>query len=341
MNPKKLTQAVFEGLPSEYRWAAVDGNGELFGYANKDPVKGFDRWQTAEQCRFIGSGYDATDWQNSLIERQDVLTADIDWSRQDVPEGATHLMRHPTALSFYRSGDDGWEGYHSKKREWYFLQNIDEFFHKNLLEIPLKPEPQVDWSKAPDGATHWHRGDFVRWTGKRNPVFGSWDMDGWLGGDWSLAHWGWQGTLETFLADGAIQRPESITDVARSIEAARVAEKLSAAGLQKTQSYPCRCLIVPVDERVDMPFPDGDPRYFETSDVPETKKYPHYFKDVSAVDRIDVYAVLRLFEVTDPCLQHIVKKALCAGRRGLKSFEDDVIEIYETASRLVDLERGK
>lgn len=67
---KKLTQAVFDGLPPEYQWAAVDGNGELFGYANKDPVKGFDRWQTAEQCRFIGSGYDATDWQNSLIERE-------------------------------------------------------------------------------------------------------------------------------------------------------------------------------------------------------------------------------------------------------------------------------
>jgi len=71
------------------------------------------------------------------------------------------------------------------------------------------------------------------------------------------------------------------------------------------------------------------------------RKHSHYFKDVSGVDQIDVYAVLRLFEVTDPCLQHIVKKALCAGKRGAKDWAKDVQEIADTAQRLIELENGK
>jgi DNA-binding protein Fis len=70
------------------------------------------------------------------------------------------------------------------------------------------------------------------------------------------------------------------------------------------------------------------------------RKHSHYFKDVSNVDQIDVYAVLRLFDVTDPCLQHIVKKALCAGRRGAKDWAKDVQEIADTANRLIELEGG-
>src|SRR5690606_25536791 len=36
--------------------------------------------------------------------------------------------------------------------------------------------------------------------------------------------------------------------------------------------------------------------------------YGHYFRDVSHLQAIDVYRVLRLFGVTDPCLQHATKK---------------------------------
>lgn len=31
---------------------------------------------------------------------------------------------------------------------------------------------------------------------------------------------------------------------------------------------------------------------------------------------IDIYRVLVMFGVTDPCLQHAAKKILCAGQRG-------------------------
>ena len=44
----------------------------------------------------------------------------------------------------------------------------------------------------------------------------------------------------------------------------------------------------------------------------ETQKHSHYFKDVRHLQTVDVYRVLALFGVTDPCLQHAAKKILVA-----------------------------
>ena len=73
------------------------------------------------------------------------------------------------------------------------------------------------------------------------------------------------------------------------------------------------------------------------AEIEQVRKHRHYFKDVSNIDEIDVYAVLKLFEVTDPCLQHIVKKALCAGKRGHKDMMEDLQNIVDTAIRAVEL----
>lgn len=64
-------------------------------------------------------------------------------------------------------------------------------------------------------------------------------------------------------------------------------------------------------------------------------KYNRQCKGVT----IDVYDVLVAFNVTNPALQHLVKKALCAGLRGHKDKEQDLLEIMESASRAVELER--
>lgn len=53
---------------------------------------------------------------------------------------------------------------------------------------------------------------------------------------------------------------------------------------------------------------------------------------------IDVYDVLQAFEVTNPALQHLIKKALCAGLRGHKNREQDLNEILESAKRAIELE---
>ena len=66
-------------------------------------------------------------------------------------------------------------------------------------------------------------------------------------------------------------------------------------------------------------------------------RYNHYFKDVRHIGGIDVYRVLELFNVTDPCLQHAVKKLLCAGKRGAKDEEQDVQEAIDTLERYQDM----
>ena len=62
-------------------------------------------------------------------------------------------------------------------------------------------------------------------------------------------------------------------------------------------------------------------------------KHSHYFKDVSKLQTIDVYRVLQLFEVTDPCLQHAIKKLLVAGGRGAKDANRDVAEAIDSLKR--------
>lgn len=62
--------------------------------------------------------------------------------------------------------------------------------------------------------------------------------------------------------------------------------------------------------------------------------YPHYFKALPAgCTHIDVYRVLSLFEVSDPALQHAVKKLLCAGSRGAKDQAQDIAEAIATLQR--------
>ena len=64
------------------------------------------------------------------------------------------------------------------------------------------------------------------------------------------------------------------------------------------------------------------------------KKHSHYHKDVKHLDAVDVYRVLSLFSVADPCLQHAVKKLLVAGGRGGgKDISRDIQEAIDTLAR--------
>lgn len=63
-------------------------------------------------------------------------------------------------------------------------------------------------------------------------------------------------------------------------------------------------------------------------------KHAHYFKQLPAgVTSIDVYRVLQLFDVTDPCLRHALKKLLVAGGRGHKDAAKDVQEAIDSLER--------
>lgn len=52
---------------------------------------------------------------------------------------------------------------------------------------------------------------------------------------------------------------------------------------------------------------------------------------------IDVYDVLQAWEVQNPALQHLIKKALQPGARGHKTREQDLADIVSAAGRAKEL----
>lgn len=61
-----------------------------------------------------------------------------------------------------------------------------------------------------------------------------------------------------------------------------------------------------------------------------------YMREIAPDVWVDVYDVLYAFAVTDPCLQHLIKKALATGVRGHKSTREDLIDIRDSAIRAVE-----
>lgn len=63
------------------------------------------------------------------------------------------------------------------------------------------------------------------------------------------------------------------------------------------------------------------------------RKHSHYFK-ACPFDEVDIYRVLLLFRVVDPCIQHAAKKLLVAGgREGGKDISRDIQEAIDTLIR--------
>lgn len=64
----------------------------------------------------------------------------------------------------------------------------------------------------------------------------------------------------------------------------------------------------------------------------------HYYKDVTKYKQLDVYRILKLFNVTDQNIGHAVKKLLVPGcRSGGKSFEQDIIDARDSLNRLLEM----
>ena len=67
-------------------------------------------------------------------------------------------------------------------------------------------------------------------------------------------------------------------------------------------------------------------------------EYKHYQKNVEHLKWIDVYRVLDLFGVLNPCVQHAVKKLLCSGQRGVKDTQQDVQEAITSLVRCLEMQ---
>lgn len=80
--------------------------------------------------------------------------------------------------------------------------------------------------------------------------------------------------------------------------------------------------------------------YVRDKDVtsPPVKPRNKYQRDLKGV-KVDVYDVLKAFNVTCPALQHLAKKALCAGLRGHKDLEIDLNDILASAQRAIELNK--
>ena len=76
---KQLDQSVFNGLDEKWRFAAVDADGSANGFDVRVYPRGGDKYglfayaddyaNSDDNSIRLGEGYDASNWQNSLIER--------------------------------------------------------------------------------------------------------------------------------------------------------------------------------------------------------------------------------------------------------------------------------
>ena len=66
-----------------------------------------------------------------------------------------------------------------------------------------------------------------------------------------------------------------------------------------------------------------------------------YNREIKPNVFVDVYDVLKAFNVTNPALQHMVKKALAVGQRGHKNADEDYQDIIDSAIRAKELGNGK
>ena len=67
------------------------------------------------------------------------------------------------------------------------------------------------------------------------------------------------------------------------------------------------------------------------------QKHSHYKKDVRHIDYIDVYRIIDLYELHDPCFQHALKKILVPGARGHKDLTKDINDIIDTMQRKLEM----
>ena len=81
--PKQLDQSVFDGLDAKWRFAAVVADGRAFVFDTKPDLMSCE-WDVClyKTCRFIDHGYDTSNWQNSLIERDKVELTGSDLTEQ-------------------------------------------------------------------------------------------------------------------------------------------------------------------------------------------------------------------------------------------------------------------
>lgn len=182
---------------------------------------------------------------------------------------------------------------------------------------------EPDWSKAPEWANYWATDqDGSSYWYEDNPVI-------------RYEHEQWRVDSGKYIYDKFVEQ-----DVWHDILYKRPINNIVEATLNK-----------PVDKiDVNGLFDDLKESLEETVQIEKgerepsrmTTLYPKYYKDVSHLDSVDVYAVHNLFDVQDPsgAIQHASKKLLLSGvRTGGKSKFDDIREARDTLNRWIEINK--
>lgn len=83
----------------------------------------------------------------------------------------------------------------------------------------------------------------------------------------------------------------------------------------------------------------GSPSYMKEMLALTKDSHSHYKRDVSKLDYIDVYRIIDLYQLHDPCFQHALKKILVPGERGHKDLKNDIQDIIDTMRRKQEMMR--
>ena len=141
---KQLDQSVFDGLDEKWRFAAVCLSGKAI-LTEVEPIIISDGFYCKDGYLLVGTGYDTTDWHNSLIERdtaKESLDVDLsseltgsDLARAMLERGDKYVMclvfddiRNLDVTYVIRGYNDGY--FHTKHESW-----------KNAIPINNQGEP--------------------------------------------------------------------------------------------------------------------------------------------------------------------------------------------------------
>ena len=93
---KVLDQSVFDGLDEKWRFAAVVEDGRALYFDKRpydsDDITGHFVFKGDYEASFCGTGYDASNWQNSLIERERKELTGSDLCRAMLARGDKFVM---------------------------------------------------------------------------------------------------------------------------------------------------------------------------------------------------------------------------------------------------------
>lgn len=91
------------------------------------------------------------------------------------------------------------------------------------------------------------------------------------------------------------------------------------------------------DSRIDAIGQNGnDGEHYEDLERNKSK----YHREIKSGVFVDTYDVLMAFEVTNPAMQHALKKMLAPGQRGVKDTIQDMKEAIQSIERAIELEQS-